>query len=126
MSDMPHGERCLGMRASFDVRNADATTLSSPELKPVTMVSADSHVSLPPKMYKEYLDSKYHDAWSGYLDDVGIINKVVDLTGYPPPEDSLEVYDKRGVVSAAGEVGYFDPVWRLRHVEAEGIAAEFL
>jgi predicted TIM-barrel fold metal-dependent hydrolase len=114
------------MRASFDVRNADATTLSSPELKPVTMVSADSHVSLPPKMYKEYVDSKYHDEWNGYLEDVGIINKVVDLTGYPPPENSLEVYDKRGVVSAAGEVGYFDPVWRLRHVEAEGIAAEFL
>ena len=30
------------------------------------------------------------------------------------------------MVSAAGEVGYFDPVWRLRHVESEGIAAEFL
>lgn len=114
------------MRATFDVRNADATTLSSPDLKPVTMVSADSHVSLPPKMYKDYLDPKYHDAWGGYLDDVGIINKVVDLTGYPPPPESLEVYDKRGVVSAAGEVGYFDPVWRLRQVEAEGIVAEFL
>ena len=114
------------MREIFDVREADADTLSRPELKPVTMVSADSHVSLPPKMYKQYLDSKYHDAWSGYLEDVAIINKVVDLTGYPPPEDSLEVYDKRGVVSAAGEVGYFDPVWRLRHVESEGIAAEFL
>lgn len=114
------------MRVSFDVRNADGTTLSRPELKPFTMVSADSHVSLPPKMYKNYLEAKYHDAFSGYLDDVAVINKVVELTGYPAPEESLEVYDTRGVVSAAGEVGYFDPVWRLRHVEAEGIVAEFL
>lgn len=114
------------MRTRFDVREADADTLSSPELRPLTMVSADSHVSLPPKMYKHYVESKYHDSWSGYLDDVAIINKVVELTGYPAPEDALEVYDKRGVVSGAGEVGYFDPVWRLRHVEAEGIAAEFL
>jgi predicted TIM-barrel fold metal-dependent hydrolase len=114
------------MRTSFDVRDADADTLSRPDLRPVTMVSADSHVSLPPKMYKHYLDSKYHNSWSGYLDDVAIINKVVELTGYPAPEDALAIYDKRGVVSAAGEVGYFDPVWRLRHVEAEGIAAEFL
>src|SRR5262245_40627068 len=98
MSDLfIHGRRLMG--ASFDVRNADATTLSSPELRPLTMVSADSHVSLPPKMYKEYLDSKYHDSWSGYLDDVAIINKVVELTGYPAPEDALEIYDKRGVVS---------------------------
>lgn len=114
------------MRERFDVRKADADTLAGPRFKPVTIVSADSHVSLPPKMYKDYLSVKYHDAWAGYLADVDIINKVVELTGYPPPEDSLEVYDKRGVVSGGGEVGYFDPVWRLRHVEAEGIAAEFL
>lgn len=114
------------MRVSFDVRDADADTLSKPELKPVMMVSADSHVSLPPKMYKHYLDAKYHDSWGGYLDDVSVINKVVELTGYPAPPEALEIYDKRGVVEAAGEVGYFDPVWRLRHVEAEGIVAEFL
>ncbi|MCV7065888.1 hypothetical protein H7H51_09445 [Mycolicibacterium farcinogenes] len=114
------------MRVSFDVRNADASTLSNPELKPMTMVSADSHVSLPPKMYKDYVDSKYHADFGGYLDDVAVINQVVGLTGYPAPEESLEVYDKRRVVEHAGEVGYFDPVWRLRHVEAEGIAAEFL
>ncbi|OMC38415.1 hypothetical protein A5742_07225 [Mycolicibacterium fortuitum] len=114
------------MRVSFDVRNADASTLSNPRLKPMTMVSADSHVSLPPKMYKDYVDSKYHADFGGYLDDVAVINQVVGLTGYPAPEESLEVYDKRRVVEHAGEVGYFDPVWRLRHVEAEGIAAEFL
>lgn len=114
------------MPIRFDVRKADWSTLAQPEYKPVVIVSADSHVSLPPKLYKDYLDAKHHDAWGTYLDDVAVIDKVVDLTGYPPPEDSLEVYDKRGVVSAGGEVGYFDPVWRLRHVESEGIVAEFL
>lgn len=115
------------MRTSFDVRYADATTLSSnPRLRPYTIVSADSHVCLPPKMYKDYLDPQYYDAWDGYLDDVQIIRKIVELTGYPASPDELEVYDKRGVVSASGEVGYFDPVWRLRQVEAEGVVAEFL
>lgn len=114
------------MRASFDVRKADATTLSDPALRPLTIVSADSHVSLPPKMYKEYLDPKYYGSWGDFLNDIALISKVVDLQGYPFPPEALEVYDKRGVVSAAGEVGFFDPVWRLRQTEAEGIAAEFL
>jgi predicted TIM-barrel fold metal-dependent hydrolase len=114
------------MRVRFDAREANANTLSNPVLRPVTIVSADSHVCLPPTMYKEYLDPKYQSSWGDYLDDVAIINKVVELTGYPAPEDALEIYDTRGAVSAAGEVGYFDPVWRLRQVEVEGVAAEFL
>lgn len=114
------------MRASFDVRKADANTLSHPQLRPFTIVSADSHVSLPPKMYKEYLDPKYYGSWSDFMDDIALINKVVDLQGYPFPPEALEVYDKRRVVENAGEVGFFDPVWRLRQTEAEGIAAEFL
>src|SRR5262249_51874067 len=85
------------MRTSFDVRNADATTLSNPGLRPVTIVSADSHVCLPPKMYKEYLDPQFHGSWDDYLADVAIINKVVDLQGYPAPPENLEVFDKRGV-----------------------------
>ena len=47
------------MRASFDVQKADENTLSSPKLRPMTIVSADSHVSLPPTMYKAYLDPKF-------------------------------------------------------------------
>lgn len=114
------------MRARFDVRNADGDTLSRPELRPVTIVSADSHIGLPAKMYKQYLDSKYHDELDGYLDDVATIHRTVDYLGYPAPEEELEIFDPRGLVSAAGEVGYYDPVWRLRQTEAEGVVAEFL
>ena len=79
------------MRVSFDVRQADGNTLSKPELKPMTIVSADSHVSLPPKMYKEYLDPKYYGSWDRFMDDIGLINKVVELQGYPFPPEALEV-----------------------------------
>lgn len=114
------------MRARFDVRDADADTLARPDLRPVTIVSADSHVCLPAKMYKQYVDPKYHGSWDAYLDDVATIHKTVDYLGYPAPEEELEIFDPGGLVSAAGEVGYYDPVWRLRQTEAEGVVAEFL
>lgn len=116
----------MGPRKSFDVRKADSSTLLAPELKPVTIVSTDSHVCLPPKDYKAYLDPQYHDAFPDFLEDADRIYKFHELMDYPPGPEALEVFDTRGAVSAAGEVGYFDPVWRLRQVEAEGVAAEFL
>jgi predicted TIM-barrel fold metal-dependent hydrolase len=114
------------MKTSFDVRDADMTTLSRADLTPVTIVSADGHACLPPRQYKTYLSTKYHDAFGGYLEDVGAQRRRTDLQGYPPGEDLLAVYDSRGAVSAAGEVAFFDPVWRLRQAEAEGVTAEFL
>lgn len=114
------------MTGKFDIRLADETTLSREDLRPVTIVSVDSHACLPPKMYKQYLDSQYHDDFQGFLDDAKIISKIVDLLGYPTPQDERDVYDPRDLIEHAGEVGYFDPVWRLRQVEREGVAAEFL
>ncbi|MBO0854283.1 MAG: amidohydrolase family protein [Nocardia sp.] len=90
-------------------------------------MSADSHACLPPMMYKQYLESEYHDSFEDYLADTKIISNIVDLLGYPPTEKALDVFDTRGAMSVElGEVGYYDPTWRLRQVEAEGVVAEFL
>lgn len=115
------------MRTSFDVRDADFETLKDPALTPVTIVSADSHACLPPTEYRKYLEPKYRGSvFDLYLEDVAISKKIAGAVGYPYGEETLEVMDARGVVSAAGEVGFFDPVWRLRQVEAEGVVAEFI
>lgn len=115
------------MRNRFDVRNADFDTLKAPEYRPVTIVSADSHASLPAMLYEKYLDPNYRESLDDQLRrDIEVAKMVPTLMGYPLEEEALELIDPRGVMSAAGEVGCFDPVWRLRQVEAEGVVAEFL
>ena len=98
----------------------------SPGGTPITLVSADSHVGLPPKEYKKYFEAEHHAAVDAYVDDHRFYHAAFRKLGYPFSTTELEVADTRGAISAGGIVGFFDPVRRLEIVQEEGVVAEVL
>lgn len=95
-------------------------------IDPLVIVSADSHVSLPPEEYIAYLDPKYRIYADEHRRLIEDYHEFFTLLGYPYTQEVLDVIDTRGAIRGGGELGTFDPDRRLRETEAEGIVAEFL
>jgi predicted TIM-barrel fold metal-dependent hydrolase len=90
------------------------------------IVSADSHVAAPAADYVEYLDPQYRAQGETYLRDIQFWHQGLGLLGYPFPPEVLDVVDDRGAIRRGGELGYFEPDFRLRETSAEGVVAELL
>ncbi|MEY2453681.1 MAG: hypothetical protein QOD92_3255 [Acidimicrobiaceae bacterium] len=114
------------MSQSFDIRVKDPRVWGTPGRTPLTIVSTDTHASLPADDYRDYLDPQYRQYMDQYLEDIELHNRVNDVVGYPFSAQVLEIIDKRRAIQTGGETGYFDPDRRLREAEAEGVVAEFL
>jgi predicted TIM-barrel fold metal-dependent hydrolase len=115
----------LGGDYGFDVRTIRTREDGVP-IKPVTIVSADSHIALPPRDYIDYLDPQYRSHADEYFTSIDRYHRLFDHIGYPLPPDVVEVIDTRNAIRSGGELGAYDPARRLREVEAEGVVAEFL
>ncbi|MFF3570955.1 amidohydrolase family protein [Nocardia jiangxiensis] len=94
--------------------------------KPFTIMSADSHVGLPPEEYRPYLDPQYRDAFDSYLEDNLVFQGMFRKLGYPWSPQVLDVIDKEGVYCSGGVAGFYDPHRRLRVMERDGLVAEIL
>jgi predicted TIM-barrel fold metal-dependent hydrolase len=116
------------MTQVYNIQTRDPGTpeWSKPYATPWVIVSADSHVSLPPEKYGDYLDPKYRKYMGQYLSDIETHQYATRLIGYPFSTEIAEVIDQRKVIQTGGETAYFDPERRIRETEAEGIVAEFL
>lgn len=115
----------------FDVRKIRSR--NDPELlefqraaTPVTIVSADSHVLAPAEDFINYLEPRYRHCRDTYMADLEKFYDFFGFFGYPFKPEVLDIIDTRGALRAGGEIGTFDPLRRLREVEAEGVVAELL
>ncbi len=86
------------------------------------IISADCHAGARPETYREYLPERFKadaDAWWAAFDE-----ERRKRMGTFFDQDSQEDYDKSAAVLAGGTAGEWDPVIRLRELEADGIAGE--
>src|SRR5579862_8527035 len=113
------------MSDAFDIRLADPRVQRA-GIRPITVVSADSHACLPAREYLPYLDPQYREAAKVLIEDVDSFHEVIGMFGYPFRGDALAAIDGRRAIRNGGELGWFDLERRLRETEADGVVAEIL
>jgi predicted TIM-barrel fold metal-dependent hydrolase len=89
------------------------------------VVSVDSHAQMPPELWPEYLETKYHDLLPGLHEEQEIYWSVLRLVfdrAYP----DADVFDRDGVYRAGHWRGLYDLGVRLAEMDREGIAGEFV
>jgi predicted TIM-barrel fold metal-dependent hydrolase len=88
------------------------------------VISSDCHAGAQPETYREYLPSRLRepaDAWWKNLQE-----EMARRIGTFFDQDAQEKYDKSESVLAGGTQGEWDPVVRLRELEADGIVGEVI
>ena len=92
------------------------------------VVSVDSHAQAPPEAWPRYLERRYHDFLPALREDNDVYTTVMGTMSYPiswSPE-ALAIYDTEGAQEAGGFQGIWDADVRLREMDREGIAGEFV
>jgi predicted TIM-barrel fold metal-dependent hydrolase len=91
----------------------------------LTIVSVDAHAQMPPELWPEYLESRYHDLLPGLHDEQELYAFVMGLVfdrAYP----DLSVFDRDGVYEAGLWRGLYDADVRIAEMDREGITGEFV
>jgi predicted TIM-barrel fold metal-dependent hydrolase len=96
-------------------------------MDPVIMVSADSHASMPPALWEEYLEPEFHE----HLPRLRVENEVYSDTFWTYNnnllnEDAVKVFDREGRYAAGNWKGLWDRDIRIAEMDREGVAAEFV
>jgi predicted TIM-barrel fold metal-dependent hydrolase len=93
--------------------------------QPLIVVSGDSHAVMPPELWPEYVESRYHDMLPALHEDNGRYRQLLGLFADFSPE-TLEVIDTEGVWAGGGFLGCWDLDTRLAEMDREGVAAELV
>lgn len=92
---------------------------------PITLVSADGHVSAPPEMYADYIEKKY-------LPDLDALRaeneewKTLIYSAKNTDPEILKVVDPQGAIQTDGEFGAWDIDRRVKELDREGVACEVI
>ncbi|MFO1536419.1 MAG: amidohydrolase family protein [Actinomycetota bacterium] len=87
---------------------------------PYFIVAADSHAGLPTEQYREFLASKYHDAFDDFLGERAALLEEVTRMGIRD-----EAYAKKWFEdNDEGLAGGWDAIKRDQALDADGVAAE--
>lgn len=94
-------------------------------MKPLLIVSSDSHAGAHPASYVPYIDPKYRAALQE------LENEERELLAITGPfstfsETALETIDGEGAIRNGGASGSWDMKRRLRELDREGVAAEIV
>jgi predicted TIM-barrel fold metal-dependent hydrolase len=89
------------------------------------VVSVDSHAQVPPDLWAEYLEAKYHDQLPGLHAEQQIYSSVLQLT-FDRAYGDCELFDRDGAYRAGNWCGLYDAEIRLAEMDREGIAGEFI
>jgi predicted TIM-barrel fold metal-dependent hydrolase len=88
------------------------------------IVSSDSHAGIPKELWREYLDSRYHDLIPQLQEDNAIYPVAVALLG--AKKTTFASYPEHQEAHQTGWHGLHDPVLRMADMDREGVAAEFV
>jgi predicted TIM-barrel fold metal-dependent hydrolase len=89
------------------------------------VVSGDSHATVPPEAWPQYLEAAYRDHLPEMHEDNARYTELLGLFANFSPE-LLEVIDTDGVWAAGGYSGAWDADRRLAEMDREGVAAEMV
>jgi predicted TIM-barrel fold metal-dependent hydrolase len=92
------------------------------------IVSVDSHAQMPSDRWAEYLEPRYREYLPGLQEENIVYTSVMGtLAGRRVETAEVQsVYDTDGAYRAGGFRGVWDPEIRLREMNREGIAGEFV
>ena len=89
------------------------------------VVSGDSHATVPPEAWPQYLEAEYRDRLPEMHEDNTRYIELLGVFARFSPE-LLEVIDTDGVWAAGGYQGAWDGERRVAEMDREGVAAEFV
>jgi predicted TIM-barrel fold metal-dependent hydrolase len=80
---------------------------------------------MPPEVYRDYLEARFHPDLAAHAEDsadwVTVIGAQSTLSA-----ETLAAVDERGAMSSGGGAGAYDLALRLAELDAEGVAAELV
>src|SRR5262245_6568381 len=89
------------------------------------VVSGDSHATVPPDAWPDYLEPEYHGHLAEMHEDDARYTELLGVFANFAPE-LLEVIDTEGAWASGGYRGAWDGDRRLAEMDREGIAAELV
>jgi predicted TIM-barrel fold metal-dependent hydrolase len=91
----------------------------------VTIVSGDSHATLLPEMWDDYVEPAYRHLLPQFHEDNQQYTQLMGLFSQFTPE-VLDVIDRDGIWAAGGYAGAWDLDRRLVEMDRDGVAAELV
>jgi predicted TIM-barrel fold metal-dependent hydrolase len=95
------------------------------DMEKLIVVSGDSHATVPPEAWPQYLEAEYQDHLPEMHEDNARYAQLLGVFAKFSPE-ILEVIDTDGVWGAGGYLGAWDADRRLAEMDREGVAAEMV
>jgi predicted TIM-barrel fold metal-dependent hydrolase len=93
----------------------------------VIVVSADGHAVMPPAVWSEYLEPRYHDFLPALQEETKIFTGAMSLLNdMKLSPDTYDVFDRDGRYQSGRWQGLWDADVRLQEMDREGVTAEFV
>ena len=93
----------------------------------LVVVSVDSHAQMPPEAWPQYLDARYHDELPGLREENELYTGLMGtLSKHVQGPLTFPVFDQERAVQDGGFYGIWDADIRLREMDREGVAGEFV
>lgn len=94
-------------------------------MKPLLIISSDSHAGAHPSSYAPYIDPQYRPALQALEEEERELLAITSpLSSFS--EEALNAIDGEGVIRSGGATGSWDMRRRLRELDREGVAAEIV
>ncbi|SFF82724.1 Amidohydrolase [Novosphingobium sp. CF614] len=95
-------------------------------MEKLVIASADSHAGMPPELWAEYLEPKYHKYLARLRDEHRLFGDTMQmLCDLRTPDAARPIFDRDGCFER-GHLGLWDLDVRLAQMDREGIAAELV
>jgi predicted TIM-barrel fold metal-dependent hydrolase len=96
-------------------------------MEKLTIVSLDGHAQMPPSAWPEYLEQRYHK----FLPDLNVENQLYTsimnrFASRSHDTDNYEIFDLDHAYRDGGVQGVWELDERIKQMDREGIAAEFI
>src|SRR6476619_4381486 len=93
----------------------------------LVMVSADSHASMPPELWDQYLEPEFHEHLPRLRHEHKVYTEVFWTYNNNLLNDAaVEVFDTQDAYKSGYWKGLWDRDIRLQEMDREGVAAEFV
>jgi len=94
-------------------------------MEKLTVISLDSHAQTPPDAWPQYLEKRYHEFLPRLREEQQAYSEVTNVF-MSRTTRQLDVFDLEGAYAGGGYNGLFDLDIRLKEMDRDGTAGEFI
>ena len=96
-------------------------------MQKVIVASADGHASMPPALWPDYLEKKYHHFLPQFYEETALNSRVLTyLNDMRLTPEACEIYDTDHLYRSGQWQGLWDRTIRVEQLDREGVAAEIV